>query len=231
MLGLAMLVRFAHAMENMLERLRSGEIALDEHLINLLLACNDQLRDLLQGAEHNPELQQTETQQILALLSQLQGHQTLPSQPLIMPAPAPANLADRRAWHLSLRFYPALYQDGFDLLAFIRYLGNLGRSTSSSRSGRSGPRCNCSMPPSVFSATRLACSALNLLSGSGAPLISLPTPVSSVCSAPIRIWRSFQNRDKSWQPGAMSRSRPSCSAGCRPVPWAKRKQPASRGAN
>ncbi|MGL5841676.1 MAG: chemotaxis protein CheA [Aeromonas hydrophila] len=126
MLGLAMLVRFAHAMENMLERLRSGEIALDEHLINLLLACNDQLRDLLQGAEHNPELQQTETQQILALLSQLQGHQTLPSQPLIMPAPAPINQTDRRAWHLSLRFYPALYQDGFDLLAFIRYLGNLG---------------------------------------------------------------------------------------------------------
>ncbi|MFM5114765.1 chemotaxis protein CheA [Aeromonas hydrophila] len=126
MLGLAMLVRFAHAMENMLERLRSGEIALDEHLINLLLACNDQLRDLLQGAEHNPELQQTETQQILALLSQLQGHQTLPSQPLIMPAPAPVNQTDRRAWHLSLRFYPALYQDGFDLLAFIRYLGNLG---------------------------------------------------------------------------------------------------------
>lgn len=126
MLGLAMLVRFAHAMENMLERLRSGEIALDEHLINLLLACNDQLRDLLQGAEHNPELQQTETQQLLALLSQLQGHQTLPSQPLIMPAPAPVNQTDRRAWHLSLRFYPALYQDGFDLLAFIRYLGNLG---------------------------------------------------------------------------------------------------------
>ncbi|ELB2793110.1 chemotaxis protein CheA [Aeromonas hydrophila] len=126
MLGLAMLVRFAHAMENMLERLRSGEIALDEHLINLLLACNDQLRDLLQGAEHNPELQQTETQQILALLSQLQGHQTLPSQPLIMQAPAPVNQTDRRAWHLSLRFYPALYQDGFDLLAFIRYLGNLG---------------------------------------------------------------------------------------------------------
>lgn len=126
MLGLVMLVRFAHAMENMLERLRSGEIALDEHLINLLLACNDQLRDLLQGAEHNPELQQTETQQILALLSQLQGHQTLPSQPLIMQAPAPVNQTDRRAWHLSLRFYPALYQDGFDLLAFIRYLGNLG---------------------------------------------------------------------------------------------------------
>ncbi|WP_421211676.1 chemotaxis protein CheA [Aeromonas enteropelogenes] len=126
MLGLTLLVRFAHAMENTLERLRSGDILLDEHLINLLLACNDQLRDLLQGAEHNPEQQQTETQQILALLSQLQGHQTLPSQPLVMPVPAPTNQADRHAWHLSLRFYPALYQDGFDLLAFIRYLGNLG---------------------------------------------------------------------------------------------------------
>lgn len=127
MLGLTMLVRFAHAMENMLERLRSGEIALDEHLINLLLACNDQLRDLLQGAEHNPELQQTETQQILALLSQLQGHQTLPSQPLAMPSPAPVASQDLCPWHLSLRFYPALYQDGFDLLAFIRYLANLGQ--------------------------------------------------------------------------------------------------------
>ncbi|MFB2864800.1 chemotaxis protein CheA [Aeromonas sp. MdU4] len=126
MLGLTMLVRFAHAMENMLTRLRSGEIQLDEHLINLLLACNDQLRDLLQGAEHNPELPQTETQQILALLSQLQGHQSLPNPPVSLPVQHEVAEQDMRSWHLSLRFYPALYQDGFDLLAFIRYLGNLG---------------------------------------------------------------------------------------------------------
>ena len=126
MLGLTMLVRFAHAMENMLTRLRSGEIRLDEHLINLLLACNDQLRDLLQGAEHNPELPQTETQQILALLSQLQGHQSMPNPPISIPVQAVAAEQDLRTWHLSLRFYPALYQDGFDLLAFIRYLANLG---------------------------------------------------------------------------------------------------------
>lgn len=126
MLGLTMLVRFAHAMENMLTRLRSGEIQLDEHLINLLLACNDQLRDLLQGAEHNPELPQTETQQILALLSQLQGHQSLPNPPVSLPVQHDVAAQDMRSWHLSLRFYPALYQDGFDLLAFIRYLGNLG---------------------------------------------------------------------------------------------------------
>ncbi|MGL4505318.1 MAG: Hpt domain-containing protein, partial [Aeromonas sobria] len=126
MLGLTMLVRFAHAMENMLTRLRSGELQLDEHLINLLLACNDQLRDLLQGAEHNPELPQTETQQILALLSQLQGHQSLPNPPVSLPVQLVAAEQDMRGWHLSLRFYPALYQDGFDLLAFIRYLANLG---------------------------------------------------------------------------------------------------------
>ncbi|WP_323897467.1 chemotaxis protein CheA [Aeromonas allosaccharophila] len=126
MLGLTMLVRFAHAMENMLTRLRSGEIRLDEHLINLLLACNDQLRDLLQGAEHNPELPQTETQQILALLSQLQGHQSMPNPPISLPVQLVAAEQDLRTWHLSLRFYPALYQDGFDLLAFIRYLANLG---------------------------------------------------------------------------------------------------------
>ncbi|UBH26361.1 chemotaxis protein CheA [Aeromonas enteropelogenes] len=127
MLSLTMLVRFTHAMENMLTRLRSGELRLDEHLINLLLACNDQLRDLLQGAEHNPELPQNETQQILALLSQLQGHQSLPTEPPTLPASTVALQQDLRRWHLSLRFYPALYQDGFDLLAFIRYLGNLGQ--------------------------------------------------------------------------------------------------------
>ncbi|UCA09867.1 chemotaxis protein CheA [Aeromonas enteropelogenes] len=127
MLGMTMLVRFTHAMENMLTRLRSGELRLDEHLINLLLACNDQLRDLLQGAEHNPELPQNETQQILALLSQLQGHQNLPTEPPTLPAPITAAEQDLRRWHLSLRFYTALYQDGFDLLAFIRYLGNLGQ--------------------------------------------------------------------------------------------------------
>ncbi|QXC36788.1 chemotaxis protein CheA [Aeromonas jandaei] len=126
MLGLTMLVRFAHAMENMLARLRSGELQLDEHLINLLLACNDQLRDLLQGAEHNPELPQTETQQILALLSQLQGHQSLPAQPVVVPPQSVLPSQALKRWHLSVRFYPSLYQDGFDLLAFIRYLGNLG---------------------------------------------------------------------------------------------------------
>lgn len=126
MLGLTMLVRFAHAMENMLARLRSGEIRLDEHLINLLLACNDQLRDLLQGAEHNPELPQTETQQILALISQLEGHQSLPTPAVTLPLQTPPEPQEMRSWHLSLRFYPALYQDGFDLLAFIRYLANLG---------------------------------------------------------------------------------------------------------
>jgi two-component system chemotaxis sensor kinase CheA len=130
MLGLELLVRFTHSMENILARLRSGELDLDEALIQLLLRCNDQLRDLLQSAEHNPELKQVETQQILALMSQMQGFQSLPS----MTIPAPPVMADEKPgitttsdrWHLSVRFYPGLFRDGFDVLALLKYLGNQG---------------------------------------------------------------------------------------------------------
>lgn len=129
MLGLELLVRFTHSMENILARLRSGELDLDDALIQLLLRCNDQLRDLLQSAEHNPELKQVETQQILALMSQMQGFQSLPS----MTIPAPPVIADEKPgittserWHLSVRFYPDLFRDGFDVLALLKYLGNQG---------------------------------------------------------------------------------------------------------
>lgn len=130
MLGLELLVRFTHSMENILARLRSGELDLDDALTQLLLHCNDQLRDLLQSAEHNLEQKQVETQQILALMSQMQGFQSLPS----MTIPAPLVMADKdpgvtpasERWHLSVRFYPGLFRDGFDVLALLKYLGHQG---------------------------------------------------------------------------------------------------------
>ncbi|MBS4692173.1 chemotaxis protein CheA [Aeromonas veronii] len=130
MLGLELLVRFTHSMENILARLRSGDLDLDEPLTQLLLHCNDQLRDLLQSAEHNPELKQVETQQILALMSQMQGFQSLPSMTMadrsVMPEKEPAVPIVSEHWHLSVRFYSGLFRDGFDVLALLKYLGKQG---------------------------------------------------------------------------------------------------------
>ncbi|MGL5501149.1 MAG: Hpt domain-containing protein, partial [Plesiomonas shigelloides] len=130
MLGLELLVRFTHSMENILARLRSGDLDLDEPLTQLLLHCNDQLRDLLQSAEHNPELKQVETQQILALMSQMQGFQSLPSMTMadrsVMPEKEPGVPIVSEHWHLSVRFYSGLFRDGFDVLALLKYLGKQG---------------------------------------------------------------------------------------------------------
>ncbi len=193
-------------------RLRSGEIALDEHLINLLLACNDQLRDLLQGrtqpraatdrdpADPGPALPVARAPDPAQPAADHAGSRTGQSDGSARLAPLPA-------------LYPTLYQDGFDLLAFIRYLGNLGRSASSSRSGRSGPRYNCSMPPSFLGYE------IGLLSAEPAERIRstfdfVARAVSSVCSAPSGSGAVFfQNRGKSWRPGAMSRSRPAAALG------------------
>lgn len=181
MLGLTMLVRFAHAMENMLARLRSGELQLDEHLINLLLACNDQLRDLLQGAEHNPELPQTETQQILALLSQLQGHQSLPTQPVVVP-PQSVPLHRISSTGISLYvFIPRSIRMASTCWPLSAISAIWARSSSSNRSGTNGRPYSCSIRPNVSLAMKLACAVPNLPSGSAVPSILWLMPASSAC--------------------------------------------------
>lgn len=49
--GLEAIVRFTHVVENVLDRLRSRQIALDKHLVSLLLAANDHIGVLLAAVE------------------------------------------------------------------------------------------------------------------------------------------------------------------------------------
>ncbi|MEO4010995.1 Hpt domain-containing protein, partial [Chromobacterium piscinae] len=73
--GLDALVRFAHVMENVLERLRSGQVSLSDDLITLLLACNDHLRRLLDASAVSDEMARRDLPEGEPLLAGLKRYQ------------------------------------------------------------------------------------------------------------------------------------------------------------
>ncbi|POZ64053.1 chemotaxis protein CheA [Chromobacterium alticapitis] len=139
--GLEALVRFAHVMENVLERLRSGQVPLSDDLITLLLSCNDHLRRLLDAASASDEMglhDLPEGEPLLASLKHYQeggdmraaaetfaAEQALPEAPRLAAAGEPVPV-QTPLWQLSLRFHPHTFHHGFDPLSFLRYLAGLG---------------------------------------------------------------------------------------------------------
>jgi two-component system chemotaxis sensor kinase CheA len=137
-------VAFTHVLENVLERVRAGQQALDADLAELALRCSDHVGALLDvvtatGSDDGvaPAVATAGAALVARLESYLGGaakalaHATaasraqvaaLPSQPA---APGGATVA-RDSWHLSLRFGANVFRSGMDPLSFLRYLGTLG---------------------------------------------------------------------------------------------------------
>jgi two-component system chemotaxis sensor kinase CheA len=133
--GLEALVRFAHVVENVLERLRCWQVELSAELVDLLLGCNDHLRRLLDAGETDEGMAQQDLPQGTSLLERLGSYQ-LQTGALTKPADtAPAKPAGATAtidgtvtphWQFSLRFHADTFRMGFDPLSFITYLARLG---------------------------------------------------------------------------------------------------------
>ena len=136
--GFDTLVRFAHVMENVLERLRAGQIPLEYELITLLLQCNDHLRKLLDIGESEVALAPDDLAEAAPLLDQLRHYQEneeiaaeLPVKNGSAQAQSVATATQQGSgtssyWQLTLRFHPDTFRMGFDPLSFISYLSRLG---------------------------------------------------------------------------------------------------------
>jgi two-component system chemotaxis sensor kinase CheA len=130
------IVEFTHAMESVLQLIRSGDIIIDSPLIALLLRCGDHLSTLLDClAADDPEaVLQRSGEAGRSLLADLNTWLPVESPPQVVPEPGRDNGAPRiggntvatSAWHISLRFRPDVLRYGLDPLSFIRYLGSLG---------------------------------------------------------------------------------------------------------
>ncbi|GAO37382.1 chemotaxis protein CheA [Sulfuricella sp. T08] len=141
--GLDTIVAFTHVAENVLDKVRNGEVPVDSNLIALLLSSGDHIAILVeQIAGQGVEPDEATCAAGEALLQQLktylagegQGVQITQSS-VTQPHDAPlqssgGGLVGSDTWHISLRFGHDVLKNGMDPLSFLRYLATLGEIVS-----------------------------------------------------------------------------------------------------
>lgn len=140
---------FMHRVENVLDRLRNGEIQLSNDLTELLLLCCDHLGhliDVLEAGEPEPAAPlQATGDALLAELSRNyltsapaspsgqieagygsddEGGASLIAHSVDVQSDGGVLITD--SWHISVRFGPNVLRGGMDPLSFLRYLGTQG---------------------------------------------------------------------------------------------------------
>lgn len=127
--GLASIVGFTHIVEDVLDRLRDGSVAVDAALIALLLKCGDHMLELIdvvasRGETPTPAaLERGET--LREALSDYQPLRTATAD--VVPAAVHDDGGADVLWHISLRFGVDVFRNGMDPLSFLRYLDTLGQ--------------------------------------------------------------------------------------------------------
>lgn len=122
--GLEPIVGFAHVVEDVLDRLRDGQIHATRDLTALLLGCNDHLLELIEVvAVRNAVPSADSREREASLREKLRGFR----EPTREPAPpATAGSGAQATWHISVRFGIDMLRNGMDPLSFLRYLDSLG---------------------------------------------------------------------------------------------------------
>ena len=125
---------FTHKAENVLDRLRNGEIQVSSELTGLLLRCCDhlgRLMDVLETGQAEPPAEVSAAGN--TLLEELSAY-------MVTPEPSAGGMVDAESevetsgggvvntdcWHISVRFGPHMLRGGMDPLSFLRYLTSLG---------------------------------------------------------------------------------------------------------
>lgn len=133
------IVAFTHVVENVLDKLRNGEIAVSGDLVAVLLSCADHIGHLLDVLEAGaPQPNEDLTAEGTTILARLQrdwlaqhddaaprsGPPSAREEPV---SSSGGGAVETDCWHISLRFGPNVLRGGMDPLSFLRYLDTLGR--------------------------------------------------------------------------------------------------------
>lgn len=134
MFGLAPLVTFTHVVENLLDRLRNGELAVSNALVGDLQDSCDHIADLVEVlVASRGELDMRMLARDARLRAALALHET-PSvaEPAVeaMQADAPCVSATDGTWHVAVRFGQDVHRYGINPLSFLRDLSDLGELMS-----------------------------------------------------------------------------------------------------
>ncbi|MBV7539108.1 chemotaxis protein CheA [Duganella sp. sic0402] len=130
------IVAFTHVVESLLDKVRDGSVTLNDEMVVLLLSCCDYLSGMMDALAAGRHEQDPDTAPEGEMLQQqLRRHMDGEAAPSAVPAlhaepgveRIDAQRGDSDYWHISLRFGRSVLQNGMDPIAFLRYLGKLGR--------------------------------------------------------------------------------------------------------
>lgn len=132
-LGIETVERFTHGVENLLTKVRDGEIKLTPDMGEILLECRDHISALVGFAGSN-EAVPAEAEERGKRLSRKVGAflavGVAPAAAEPATAKPVASKSGARArtdlWHISIRFGENVLRNGLDPISFIGYLGRLG---------------------------------------------------------------------------------------------------------
>ncbi len=132
------IVEFTHVLENVLDEMRSGTITPDPDLIEVLLACSDQLDALVGCVESETDPGEDVNKASASLREKLQHYLGKPSattaKDVVVSEPtvhaSGGGEMETDNWHLSLRFGKDVLRKGMDPASFLRYLMELGQIVS-----------------------------------------------------------------------------------------------------
>lgn len=127
--GFERIEKFSAGLENLLERLRIGQIEITDDMIDFLFAARDHAENLAQIASEesttaDPALDAEEARlgTWLARLGQASGNAAAETVPALDSTPA----GTPRTWEIILDFQPDTFRHGFDPGSFLRHLTKLG---------------------------------------------------------------------------------------------------------
>ena len=130
---------FTHKVENVLDKLRNGEIPVSGELSTVMLECCDHLGALLDvlaaGSPHpDPEVQARGDALLATLTEQFLGgsarEDALPVEHSSELEASGGGVVNTDAWHISVRFGPGVLRKGMDPLSFLNFLASLGEITA-----------------------------------------------------------------------------------------------------
>jgi two-component system chemotaxis sensor kinase CheA len=128
--GCERVVAFTHDVETLLEAMRSGQLALSDEAMALLLNSRDQMEALLgdvSSAHGDPEL----TERSVALSTALRALQGGGADTDAHAASTAAHSGCTvHGWHVWIKFGPDALRNGMDPMSFLRYMGGQGKLTA-----------------------------------------------------------------------------------------------------
>ena len=135
--GLDHVVAFTHVAESVLDRVRSGKIAITSDLVALFLGVRDHLGVLINHIADGADPDDVTHSASDDLVNKLRVHLGQPQVIAVQEDAQADHVAEEETqssdcvdtdnWHLSLRFCPEVLKNGMDPLSFIRYLTTFGK--------------------------------------------------------------------------------------------------------